>query len=272
MGFYERLMLRLEEMGELDRDIEFLPSSTEMATREANGKGLTRPELSVLLSYAKISLYQLLLKSDVVDDAYLGKELLRYFPTTMHDGYMDEINSHKLRREIIATRLSNLMVNRGGPAFVRSVADQSGAEPEQIASAFAMAYDSFEMQSLNNQIDDLDNKIDSDVQTRLYLKVQNLLRRQTLWFLRYVGDDKTDLAKIIDRYKGGIHALVNNFSEHLPAESYEFVKNQTAELTAAGVPAAFAEIMASTRYLDNASDIVRVAERANAELETVAKL
>lgn len=272
MGFYERLMLKLEEIGELDRDIEFLPSSSEMAAREANGKGLERPELSVLLAYAKISLYQLLLKTEVIDDDYLSKELLRYFPVTMHEGYMDEIDGHKLRREIIATRLSNLMINRGGPAFVRSIADQSGAEPDAIASAFAMAYDSFEMLNLNNQIDDLDNKIASDVQMRLYLKVQNLLRRQTIWFLRHVSEGKTDMAKTVGRYKDGIRTLINGFADHLPAESFEFVKNQTAELVEAGVPKKFAQVMASTRYLDNASDIVRVAERAGADLEDVAKL
>lgn len=272
MGFYERLMLKLEELGELDREIEFLPSSSEMASREANGEGLERPELSVLLAYAKISLYQLLLKSDVVDDEYLSKELLRYFPVTMHKDYMDEIEGHKLRREIIATRLSNLMINRGGPAFVRSIADQSGAEPDAIASAFAMAYDSFEMLNLSNQIDDLDNKIASDVQMRLYLKVQNLLRRQTVWFLRHVSEGKTDMAKTVGRYKDGIRTLINGFSEYLPAESFEFVKKQAAELVEAGVPKDFAQIMASTRYLDNASDIVRVAERAKADLEEVAKL
>ncbi len=272
MGYYERLMLKLEEIGDLDREVEFLPSSTEMQAREQKGEGLTRPELSVLLAYAKISLYELLLGSEVIDDAYLGKELLRYFPTTMHDGYMDEIDGHKLRREIIATRLSNLMINRGGPAFIRSLVDISAAEPAAIASAFAMAYDSFEMLELNNQIDALDNKIDSAVQIRLYLKVQNLLRRQTMWFLRYVGDEKSDLAKIVARYKGGIQSLLSSFVEHLPSESYDFVQNQAAELIEAGVPEKFANVMAATRYMDNASDIVRVAERCKASLGDVAKL
>ncbi|NRA88275.1 MAG: NAD-glutamate dehydrogenase, partial [Rhizobiales bacterium] len=272
MGFYERLMLKLEEIGDLDRDLEFLPSSIEMAAREQNGKGLTRPELAVLLAYAKISLYEILLASDVVDDAYLGKELLRYFPATMREDYVEEIEGHKLRREIIATRLCNLMINRGGPAFIRSLVDQSGAEPAAIASAFAMAYDSFQMASMNTQIDALDNKIDSAVQITLYLKVQNLLRRQTLWFLRYVGDDELDLAKIVERYKGSIQSLMDSFTEHLPAESLKFVKDQSAKLIEAGVPIKFADLMASTRYLDNASDIVRVAERANANLKDVAKL
>ncbi len=272
MGFYERLMLKLEEIGDLDREIEFLPTSAEMASREDAGEGLTRPELSVLLSYAKISLYELLLESDVIDDDYFKKELLRYFPTTMHNGYDDEISGHKLRREIIATRLSNLMINRGGPAFIRSLVDQSGATPAQIATAFAMAYDSFEMLSLNTEIDKLDNKINSDVQVRLYLKVQNLLRRQTAWFLRFVDNGKTDLNKIVTLYKDGIQTLMNSFSDHLPAESFEFVQKQAAELIDAGVPKKLANTMAAMRYLDNASDIVRVAERANFDLKHVAKL
>ncbi|MGL1922447.1 MAG: NAD-glutamate dehydrogenase [Hyphomicrobiales bacterium] len=272
MGFYERLMLKLEETGELNREIEFLPDSAEMAARETAEKGLERPELAVLLAYAKISLYETLLKSDVVDDEYLGKELYRYFPETMHAGYKDEIEGHKLRREIIATRLSNLMINRGGPAFVRSIADQSGAEADQVASAFAMAYDSFELLSFNDQIDDLDSKIDSDIQLRLYMKVQNLLRRQTIWFLRHVSEGKTDMAKTVGRYKDGIKTLVDGFADYLPAESFDFVQKQAAEFVAAGVPKKFAEIMASTRYLDNASDIVRVAERSGAKLEDVAKL
>ena len=106
MGFQARLMRKLEHEGELDREIEFLPDEADMAEREAQSIPLSRPELSVLLAYAKITLFDRLLGSKVPDDPYLERDLMRYFPTRLQGKYPDEIRGHRLRREIIATMLA----------------------------------------------------------------------------------------------------------------------------------------------------------------------
>src|SRR6185437_8099690 len=142
LGFEQRLMQTLERTGELDRAVEFLPDDVEIAERRRRSQALTRPELSVLLAYAKLSLNRELVQSIVPDDPYLGRELGRYFP--------DAIAQHRLRREIIATQLANSMINRGGPSFVVRIADQTGASAAQIAAAFAAVRDSYDMPGLND--------------------------------------------------------------------------------------------------------------------------
>src|SRR5678815_745356 len=120
-------MQTLETRGELDRAVEYLPDDMELGERRKRGHALTRPELAVLLAYAKLSLYGDLLESSVPDDAYLGRELTRYFPKELVEGYPDALEQHRLRREIISTQLTNSMINRGGPAFTVRIADQPGA-------------------------------------------------------------------------------------------------------------------------------------------------
>src|SRR5690606_27149651 len=181
LGVQGRLMRDLEGRGLLDRAIEHLPDDAALAEREAAGIPLTRPELAVLLAYAKITLFDGLLDSSVPDDSYLGKELFRYFPKQLQDNHPDEIAGHKLRREIISTMLANSMINRGGPTMISRLVDETGAGVADIAAAFAMARDSFHLTALNGEIEALDTRIPTELQTRLFLDVQNLTMRQTVW-------------------------------------------------------------------------------------------
>jgi glutamate dehydrogenase len=126
LGFQQRLMQTLERRGLLDRAVEFLPDDTEIAERRRRSQPLTRPELAVLLAYAKLSLYDELLESNVPDDPYLGRELTRYFPRAILERFPDAPERHRLRREIIATQLANSIINRGGPSFAVQIEDQTG--------------------------------------------------------------------------------------------------------------------------------------------------
>ena len=184
LGFEQRLMQTLERAGELDRAVEFLPDDVEIAERRRRSQALTRPELSVLLAYAKLSLNHELVQSSVPDDPYLGRELGRYFPAAIADKFPDAIAQHRLRREIIATQLANSMINRGGPSFVVRIADQTGASAAQIAAAFAAVRDSYGMTALNSEIDALDAKIPGQLQLELYHAVEDLLLDRVVWFLR----------------------------------------------------------------------------------------
>ncbi len=159
LGFQQRLMQMLEARGLLDRAVEFLPDDKELAERRRRNQGLTRPELAVLLAYAKIALYDELLDSRVPDDPYLGRELARYFPKPLLEHFPDAVAGHRLRREIIATQLANSMINRGGPTLIARITDQTGASPAAIAAAFAAARDSYVLTELNAAIDALDGTI-----------------------------------------------------------------------------------------------------------------
>src|SRR5204862_911363 len=206
LGFEQRLMQTLEASGELDRAVEFLPDDMELNERRRRSQALTRPELSVLLAYAKLSLNHHLLSSPVPDDPYLARELGRYFPKAIAERFPDAIEKHRLRREIIVTQLANSMINRGGPSLVVRIADQTGASAASIAAAFAAVRDSYGMTALNTALDALDAKVPGALQLELSAAVQDLLLDRLVWFVRNV-DLTRGLAEIVAHYRGGIEAV-----------------------------------------------------------------
>jgi glutamate dehydrogenase len=269
LGFEQRLMQTLEAAGELDRAVEFLPDEREIADRRRRSQALTRPELAVLLAYAKLSLKADLIESDVPDDPYLARELGRYFPAALAERFPDALEKHRLRRDIIVTQLANSMINRGGPSLVVRIADQTGAPAARIAQAFAAVRDSYGMTALNTEIDGLDNRISGNLQLDLYAAVQDLLLDRLVWFLRNV-DLKQGLATIVEHYRDGI-AMVEAALDHVLSDDSAHARNsRVAELTQGGVPDALARRLASLPVLAAAPDIVQVADRTSQKVADVA--
>jgi len=268
LGFQQRLMQILEVRGELDRAVEFLPDEMAIADRRKRNAGLTRPELAVLLAYAKISLYGELLDSTVPDDPYLGRELNRYFPKEMSERYATALQAHRLRREIIATQLTNSMINRGGATLIVRIADQTGAASPSIAAAFAAVRNSYDLIALNGEIDALDNKISGDTQLALYAAVQNLLLDRLVWFLRNV-DLRQGLEKIIGHYRNGIVQVANALDGALSKAAIAERETRVAGLAKAGVPEALARRVASLTTLKAAPDIALVADRSGKPVSEV---
>jgi glutamate dehydrogenase len=258
------MMRRLETDGRLDRQVEFLPADAVLAERERRGEGLTRPELAVLLAYAKLSLHDDLLASDVPDDPYLATELTRYFPQALRERFPGEIAGHKLRREIVATQLSNAIVNRGGPAIVATLAERTQADPPAIAAAYAIARDSYDLIALNNAIDALDAKVPGAVQMSLYAAAQELVTGRMGWFLRQGIASPENLkdggiAATVERFTAGVAALTGSLDTVLPANIATRRHEQIATLTTEGVPNDLATRIANAPALAKATDIVLVA-------------
>jgi glutamate dehydrogenase len=268
-GFLERLIQTLESRGLLDRAVEHLPDDMQLAERRRLLQPFTRPELSVLLAYAKLSLHDQLLESAVPDDPYLARELSRYFPQPVGERYPDALEHHRLRREIIATHLANSMINRGGPSLIVRIAEETGASASAIAHAFAAARDSYDLTSLNGAIDSLDNRVSGKLQLDLYAEIQDLLLDRLVWFLRNV-DHAQGLAEVIGHYGHGVAAVSAALEEAL---SHDFAAARDArrrELIAAGMPGEIADRMANLRMLGSASDIVLVADRTGRAVGEVA--
>jgi glutamate dehydrogenase len=261
LGFQQRLMQTLEMRDELDRGVEFLPDEMAIADRRKRNLALTRPELAVLLAYAKLSLYNELFDSAVPDDPYLGRELERYFPKELSKHYVDALHAHRLRREIIATQLTNSMINRGGATLIVRIADQTGAAPPSIAAAFAAVRNSYDLIELNSEIDALDNKISGKVQLDLYAAVQDLLLDRLVWFLRNV-DLTQGLEKIIGHYREGIAQVAAALDTALSKSAANARDARVTELAKAGVPEALARRIGSLVILKAAPDIALVADRA----------
>ncbi|MGF7160752.1 glutamate dehydrogenase [Rhodoligotrophos appendicifer] len=268
MGFHLRLMRSLETRGLLDRNLENLPDDRVMKARQAQSQGLTRPELAVLVAYAKIVLFDEILESTVPDDPYLSRELYRYFPPELGQQMGPEIESHRLRREIISTMLANSMINRGGPGFLFRMQEEAGATVDLIAAAYAVARDSFGFVELNGLVDQLDAEIPTVLQTELYMELQLLLRLQTMWFLRN------------ERLQGGLEALVQHYREGLrkvgqvlpkalPTETLKSWDDYVGRLVGAGVPEETALALAQLRFSYRGADIVAVATQSGADVAEV---
>jgi len=272
IGLDQRLMERLEQEGRLDRAVEFLPDTAALVDRRRRGEGLTRPELAVLLAYAKLALHDDVLDSRVPDDPYLGRELARYFPALLRERFADAITTHRLRRDIIATQLANAIINRGGPAIVPRLADETGADAATIAAAYAATRDSFGLSELNAAIDALDDRVPGALQLELYAALQDLLLDRMVWFIRNVELTGGTLDAVVARYRAGVIEVEQELDHTLPAPAAEARMARAAELTAQGVPPDLARRLSALGHLAAATDITLVAgrtERPAAEIAAV---
>jgi glutamate dehydrogenase len=269
LGFQQRMMQILESRRLLDRAVEFLPDDMELTERRRRSQPLARPELAVLLAYAKLTLKDDLLDSTVPDDPYLGRELNRYFPSAVAEKFPDALAEHRLRREIIATQLANSMISRGGPTLVVRIADETGAAPARIAAAFAAVRNSYDLIGLNTEIEALDNRIPGKLQLDLFAAVQDLLLDRIVWFLRNV-DLGQGLAAVIDHYQAGLATVAASLDGALTEAARAARTARVAELAGAGVPDATARRLADLPWLSPAADIVLVADRARHAVADVA--
>ena len=273
-GFAARVMQALEAEGRLDRAVEFLPDDATLGERLRRGEGPTRPEYAVLLAYAKLSLYDAILASPVPDDPYFDRELQRYFPQALKRQFPDAVKGHRLRREIIATALSNIIVNRGGPSLVTRLMDETGADAATIAKAYAVTRDAFGLMELNQAIDALDAagpdaRMPGRDQLGLYAEVQDILQNRIVWFIRNI-DLSRSVAPVVARYREGIAAVLEALPRILDPEAFAAIEARRAALVSQGMDAEPARRFASLKALISAPDIVRIAETDGHSLPEIA--
>ncbi|MGH1349608.1 MAG: NAD-glutamate dehydrogenase [Methyloligellaceae bacterium] len=270
LSFQKRLINGLEKEGLLNRKLEYLPTDSEMAIRARNGQALTRPELAVLLAYAKIDLFGKLIQSKVPDDEFLEVELLSYFPKTLVAEAENEIRNHRLRREIIATRLANSIINRGGSTMVVRLRELTRKPVEDIAYAFVAACAVFDLESVYREIDLLDTKVEGHLQLSLYGKMQDLLRSQTTWFLSNI-DLSSSLSEIIEHYKRGLETLDQSIEKILSPDQIESLKHERQCLEDKGVQGDVAAYIAGLKYLSSGPDMILVSEKSGYGVELAAQ-
>ncbi len=225
----------------------------------------------MLLAYCKIALYDALLFSDLPDDPLLERDLLRYFPAALQKKCRDAIVAHPLRREIIATTVTNSMVNRVGVAFVNEMADKTGMSESDIARAYAVTRDIFDLRDIWSAIEALDNEVPAQVQIRMALEVGALVERATLWFLRN-GRHPLDITEHVEAYGSGIDRLACCLDDLLGEEDAARLERHARTFTGDGVPEALARRVASLEILVAAPDIVRIARAAGLAVDQVGRI
>ena len=181
---YRRFIDFLESGKRLDRKLEFLPSDEAIVDRQGQGKSLTRPELSVLISYAKVMLKETLINSDISEDRYIAREVETAFPARLRKKYLRNIYKHRLKPEIVATQVANDMINNLGITAAHRLLETSGASLPDVARAYIVSRDVFQFERFQAYIASLDNEVPADFQHDLMSNMIRRVRRGTRWFLR----------------------------------------------------------------------------------------
>jgi len=260
----------LERSGDLNRSLEFLPTEEEIAERRKSGEGLTRPELAIVLSYGKIWLYRALIHSNVPEDPYLSTELARYFPVPVQKRFAVRLKRHRLRREIIATAITNSLINRMGPVFPVRAQDDTGADPAAISRAYSIAREVFAARYIWTQIEALDNRIPAAVQYTAMSKTTRLLRHMTYWLLENRRED-LDIERGVLRYARKVGELFHELEGVLGVTEQARLRVQRSQLIEQHVPEDLASRIASLEVLHCSLDLVEVAMAARLDIAYAAR-
>ncbi len=264
-----RFLKYLEKAGKLNRAIEFLPSDEELAARKAARIGLTSPERAVLLAYSKIKLYEELLTSSVPSDPYISTALIRYFPTPLRERYREEMERHPLKHEIVATHVTNEMINRAGSTYVHRMQEETGARTPDVVRAYLLTREIFDFVSFWQAVEALDNEVPDAVQSDMLIESERLLTRATVWFLRYPKLEE-DIAQTVEHFVSGVKSVEADLDKVLSSEESGSLTLAEERLIQEGVPNELARRLVRFEPLYSALDIVEIANETARSVDEVA--
>jgi len=266
-----RFLRALERAGRIDRALEFLPSDEEIAARKSARRGLTAPERAVLLAYSKMQTYAELLASDIPDDPFIATALERYFPKALRERFARHVRAHPLRREIVATHVTNSMVNRVGSTFVHRMREETGASTAEAVRAYLVTREAFGLVPFWQQVEALDLKVADEVQSAMLLDAGRLTVRATLWLLRN-RKHLDDVAAAVAYFRPGIETLGALLPDAFSAAERAGFEEAAARYSGAGVPAALAAQVAGFEALPAALDLVEIAKALGCDVRGAASV
>lgn len=271
LELYRLFIHNHEAAGNLDRYLESLPTDKTITERKANNKGLTRPEIAVLTAYSKNILKKEILLTHLPEEASLAEYIEYAFPASLTRRYSNEMQKHYLKREIVATQVSNKVVMEMGATFVYQMNDENNASAEEIVRAYLTARKIFDLQSLWQQVEALDNKTSVEIQNEMLRDIVRLGRRATRWLLL----NKRSHFKIDTLSKHFIKHL-DRLTEKLPSLMFknevEHLNKRIDYLVSHNVPEETARRIASTRPLYSALNIIEAATTEDIDVCEVAKI
>ena len=266
-----RFIQEMERCGKLDRALEFIPDDEEISDRLAQGKGLTRPELAVLLAYSKMVLKEDLVHPDITDNPYYNRLLVDAFPKQLRDKYQEQMQQHPLRAEIIATKLANKIGNDMGFNFVNRMQEETGATVTEIANCYVLSSSVFELEALWKKIEALNNKIATLTQTEMLFQYRRTVRRATRWFLRHYDKDKT-IEQSIAMFSKTFKVMSKDLNKFMTDEDIVQVNLNEKKLLDQGVPQNITTRIAQLSTIFSSMDIAEICEQENRKVEHVANL
>jgi glutamate dehydrogenase len=271
LGEHQRLLRWLERYGELDRAVEFLPSEETLEERRRQGKGLTRPELALLLAYGKIALTHALAQAGAARDPYLARELQRYFPAVLRRRYAERIEQHRLRDPIIITAITNSLVHRVGPALLMQCMEQTGADAGAIARAYTIGRDSAELRARWEEIETLDGRVRASDQYDAMQRTADYLRHLTLWLLTH-RQQYEKVGPAVERLQPALRELAHLIPAALEGIDRERYLQQRQRHLEQGFPERLAEYLAALEALQVAVDLSELALETGSSARDVARV
>lgn len=266
---YRRLINGLESEGKLNRELEFLPSDEQMSERKANGKGLTRPELSVLISYVKGDLKEQLATEVLANDGFIEHIIETEFPAGMKKKFGKLMNGHRLRKEIIATQVANDMINYMGITFYSRLRESTGCTANEAAKAYIAAREIFSLHEIWHDIEALDYQIPSELQSKMMLRTLRMVRRGTRWLIKNYRKG-IDIEHVIKLFKKPLNALSDDLTSILPDAPKQSWLNDATAMIEAGVPEKLAKEVAASDMLYTSLGVAAVAQALNRDVLEVA--
>ncbi len=271
LGAHAQFIEELERTAGLKRKLEGLPDNENIVDRMRTGKGLTRPELAILQSHAKIYYTRALLESDIPESKAMEERLLRYFPTKLAKSYESELAGHMLRREIICTTLSGGMVNRMGPTFLFDKVNKTSALPAEVARAYIIVREAFGLRDLWTRIEALDSKVPAQVQLRALHETARMTDRAVTWFLTRYGRN-LDINRDIAKFEEGINAVRASMNKVVPKELLQTIQTLARTGIQDGLPEKLAHDISLMPILGSACDIIRISNDHKATIPLIAKI
>lgn len=270
-GEYRRFISTLESGGRLDRNLEFIPSDEALVERKNLGKALTRPELAILVSYSKSLLKEELIASDLGKDAFMANWVKTAFPLRMTEEFNEELMQHRLHREIMATQLANDIVNRVGLTFISRQQKATGADVADVARAYVTVMEVFSVEQVWEDIEALDHKVSSKIQSEMMIHLVRLVKRSVRWMLRNRRHSLLPTV-VIAEFSQGIEQLRQALSTMVGARATEQYTALCKHYILAGVPRKLAEAVATAEQAYTGLGIIQAASEAEAPLIEVAEL
>ena len=271
LGVHSRFLHYLERHGGLDRELEALPDDDELDQRAEVGRGLTSPELAVVLAYAKNTLAAQLLSTDLADPPWFDRLLRDAFPQRLLQRYGDRLANHPLRREIIITVLVNDLVNRGGATFAFRAQEETGAGPAEIARAYVAVREVFAVPAWWDEIEMLPSAVPTDAEVALFGESRRLVDRTARWFLQ-TRRSRLDVATEIARFAGPVAAFMPRLAEMIQGEERDRARRVAAGFVELGAPQLQAYEAAVRVDAFSLLDIVEVSEAAGCSVEKAAEI
>lgn len=271
LGLYQQFMHDLESNIDLDRAVEFLPDDKKLLERKAAGNGLSRPELAILLAYTKIHIKSEIMKSDLPDDPWFQSTLANAFPKKIQTSYSHQLQKHPLRREIIATTLSNQLVNAMGITFVYRLQAETGMSAADIVRAYTVASNVFKTIPIQKKIDALDIRISTKLQFELLHHIRQLLNLSTRWFARE-GRLKTNMESLITHYSECIKRLRVVIPKLMTGATKAYLDNIIEQFKQIGLSDDMAHEIALSRGMYTALNVTEVATHHHLDLMQTATI